>query len=200
MVLAYSSPAVSVSQPVTNIENNAPAPLERALVERLRAICGREHVLTESIQLRTYESDGLLQYRATPGAVVLPGSATEVRDVVRACSDAGVPWVARGAGSGLSGGALPVADGVLIAVTRMRRVLEVDLENGRIVVEPGVTNTEVGAAVGPTHFYPPDRRRRSSARSAATSPRTPAARTASSTASRRTTSRAWSSCSPTARW
>jgi glycolate oxidase len=145
-----------VSQPVTNIENNAPAPLGRALLQRLRAICGHEHVLTEGIQLRTYESDGLLQYRATPGAVVLPGSAAEVRDVVRACSDAGVPWVARGAGSGLSGGALPVAEGVLIAVTRMRRVLEVDLDNGRVVVEPGVTNTEVGAAVGPTHFYPPD--------------------------------------------
>jgi glycolate oxidase len=155
-VVAYPSPAVFVSQSATNIENNAPAPLGRALLERLRAICGGEHVLTESIQLRTYESDGLLQYRATPGAVVLPGSAGEVRDVVRACSDAGVPWVARGAGSGLSGGALPVAEGVLIAITRMRRVLEVDLDNGRIVVEPGVTNTEVGAAVGPTHFYPPD--------------------------------------------
>ena len=67
-----------------------------------------------------------------------------------------MPWVARGAGSGLSGGALPVQEGVLIAVTRMRRVLEVDLDNGRIVVEPGVTNTEVCLAVGPTHFYPPD--------------------------------------------
>jgi glycolate dehydrogenase FAD-linked subunit len=131
-------------------------PLGRPLLKRLRAICGDEHVLTESIQLRTYESDGLLQYRAAPGAVVLPGSADEVRDVVRACSDAQVPWVARGAGSGLSGGALPVAEGVLIAVTRMRRVLEVDLDNGRIVVEPGVTNTEVSLAVGPTHFYPPD--------------------------------------------
>jgi glycolate oxidase len=138
------------------ISTTAAAPLGPALLERLRAICGGEHVLTESIQLRTYESDGLLQYRVTPGAVVLPASAGEVRDVVRACSDAGVPWVARGAGSGLSGGALPVQEGVLIAVTRMRRVLEVDLDNGRIVVEPGVTNTEVGLAVGPTHFYPPD--------------------------------------------
>ena len=143
-------------EPAPNISTPVPAPLGRALLERLRAICGSEHVLTESIQLRTYESDGLLQYRVTPGAVVLPGSAGEVRDVVRACSDEGVPWVARGAGSGLSGGALPVNDGVLIAVTRMRRVLEVDLDGGRIVVEPGVTNTEVSLAVGPTHFYPPD--------------------------------------------
>ena len=133
-----------------------PAPLTPELLASLRESCGSEHVLTEAIQLRTYESDGLLQYRATPGAVVLPGSAAEVRDIVRACSDAGVPWVARGAGSGLSGGALPVPEGVLIAVTRMRRVLEVDLPNGRIVVEPGVTNTEVSTAVAPTHFYPPD--------------------------------------------
>ncbi len=131
-------------------------PITPALLARLRSICGEQHVLVDATQLRTYESDGLLQYRATPGAVVLPANAGEVRDVVRACSDAGVPWVARGAGSGLSGGALPVAAGVLIAVTRMRRVLEVDLANGRIVVEPGVTNTEVGMAVAPTHFYPPD--------------------------------------------
>jgi len=144
-------------QPIdSNIANNGHNPLGRSLLERLRAICGDVHVLTESIQLRTYESDGLLQYRATPGAVVLPGSAAEVRGVVRACSDEGVPWVARGAGSGLSGGALPVAEGVVIAVTRMRRVLEVDLDGGRVVVEPGVTNVEVSAAVGPTHFYPPD--------------------------------------------
>ncbi len=127
-----------------------------AVIDRLRAICGAEHVYTDADQLRTYESDGLLQYKATPAAVVLPASADEVRDVVRACSELRVPWVARGAGSGLSGGALPVEEGVLIAVTRMRRVLEVDLDNQRIVVEPGVTNVEVSQAVGPGHFYPPD--------------------------------------------
>jgi len=149
-------PPLPVPHSATHTSSNAKSSLGRPLLERLRAICGDEHVLTQPIQLRTYESDGLLQYRATPGAVVLPASAAEVRDVVRACSEANVPWVARGAGSGLSGGALPVAEGVLIAVTRMRRVLEVDLDDGRVVVEPGVTNTEVSAAVGPTHFYPPD--------------------------------------------
>ena len=76
--------------------------------------------------------------------------------MVAACHREGVPWVARGAGSGLSGGALPVADGVLISLTRMRSVLEVDLPNQRVVVEPGVTNVAVSHAVGPTHFYPPD--------------------------------------------
>ncbi len=127
-----------------------------ALIGELRAICGDEHTITGRDQLRTYESDGLLQYQVSPGAVVLPGSTAEVAAVVRACFERRVPWVARGSGSGLSGGALPVADGIVIALTRLRRVLEVDLPNQRILVEPGVTNTEVSRAVGPTHFYPPD--------------------------------------------
>ncbi len=122
----------------------------------LRSICGADHVYTHPHQMRTYESDALLQYAQAPSAVVLPGSAEEVRDVVGACHGAEAPWVARGAGTGLSGGALPVADGVLIVLARMRRVLEVDLPNQRIVVEPGVTNSDVSRAVGPSHFYPPD--------------------------------------------
>src|SRR3954454_18303547 len=127
-----------------------------ALVDRLREACGDDHVVTQRHQLRTYESDGLLQYAVTPGAVVLPGTAEEVSQVVRACFEHETPFVARGAGSGLSGGALPVADGIVIGLARLRRVLEIDLENGRVVVEPGVTNTEVSKAVAPTHFYPPD--------------------------------------------
>jgi glycolate oxidase len=126
------------------------------LVDELAAIAGPRHVLTQPDRLRTYESDGLLQYAVVPSAVVLPGSADEVRRVVVACHRAGVPWVARGAGSGLSGGALPVADGVLIALTRLRRILDVDLPNQRVVVEPGVTNLAVTHAVAPGHFYPPD--------------------------------------------
>jgi glycolate oxidase len=126
------------------------------LIDRLRAACGDEHVLTEHHSLRTYESDGLLQYQAVPRAVVLPGAAQEVAAVVRACHDARVPWVARGSGSGLSGGALPVQEGIVIALTRMRRILEVDLANQRVVCEPGVTNLAISQAVGPDHFYPPD--------------------------------------------
>ena len=129
---------------------------ESGLVAELRRIAGDEHVLTDHHQLRTYESDGLLQYRAVPRAAVLPGSAEEVAAVVRACHAAGVPWVARGSGSGLSGGALPVEEGVLIVLTRLRRILEVDLPNQRVVCEPGVTNVAISAAVGPSHFYPPD--------------------------------------------
>jgi glycolate oxidase len=145
-----------VNPPHATHPDAATAPATPALVERLRAACGREHVYTDADQLRTYESDGLLQYKVTPGVVVLPASTAEVRAVVRACWTAGVPWVARGAGSGLSGGALSAAQGVLIVLTRMRAVLEVDLPNQRIVVQPGVTNAEVSVAVGPEHFYPPD--------------------------------------------
>ncbi len=126
------------------------------LIDDLRAIAGDEHVLVDRDQRRTYESDGLLQYAVLPGVVVLPGTAEEVRRVVSACHAGGVPWVARGAGSGLSGGALPVEDGVLVALTRLRRILDVDLVNQRVVVEPGVTNLAVSHAVAPTHFYPPD--------------------------------------------
>ncbi len=140
-----------------------PAPLAEApprdlapLVAELRAAVGDTWVYTQEHQLRTYESDGLLQYHVIPGAAVLPGSAEEVQAVVRSCARADVPWVARGAGSGLSGGALPIEDGILIVLSRLKRVLDVDLENQRVCVEPGVTNLAVTAAVAPDFFYPPD--------------------------------------------
>jgi glycolate oxidase len=126
------------------------------LIDELRKACGDDNVVTHPHQLRTYESDGLLRYRVTPRAVALPGSAEEVQAVLRACHEAEVPWVARGSGTGLSGGALPVEEGVVISVNRMNRVLEVDLPNQRLVVQPGVTNLDVSKAAGPTHFYPPD--------------------------------------------
>jgi glycolate oxidase len=126
------------------------------LVSRLREICGREHVLTHPHALATYRSDGLLHYRQTPVAAALPGTAEEVRQVVHACYEAGVPWVARGSGTGLSGGALPVAEGVLIVLSRLRRILSIELDDALVVVEPGVTNLAVSKAVAPSHFYPPD--------------------------------------------
>ncbi len=126
------------------------------LIAQFREICGDEHVLTHAHALATYRSDGLAQYRQTPVAAVLPGTADQVRRIVLACHAAGVPWVARGAGTGLSGGALPVSDGVLIVLARLRRILSVELEDSRIVVEPGVTNLAVSQVAAPTHFYPPD--------------------------------------------
>ena len=127
------------------------------LIDELHAACGDEHVLTHPHRLRTYESDGLLQYRVTPRAVVLPGHGRGgAAPWCAPATAARVPLVARGSGTGLSGGALPVEEGVLIALSRMRRIVEVDLPNQRVVVEPGVTNLDVSKAVGPTHFYPPD--------------------------------------------
>jgi glycolate oxidase len=131
-----------------------PGPPE--LISHLGEICGREHVLTHPHALATYSSDGLLHYRQAPLVAVLPADAEQVRRVVAACFEAGVPWVARGSGTGLSGGALPVAEGVLIVLARLRRILSVDLDDGLVVVEPGVTNLSVSKAVAPTHFYPPD--------------------------------------------
>jgi glycolate oxidase len=130
--------------------------VDGGLIAELRRIAGDNWVYTSEHDLRTYESDGLLQYHVTPAAAVLPGSAEEVQAVVRACARAEVPWVARGAGSGLSGGALPVQEGVLIVLSRLKRILDVDLDNGRVCVEPGVTNAAVSAAVAPDFFYPPD--------------------------------------------
>jgi glycolate oxidase len=126
------------------------------LISRLTEICGREFVLTHPDELATYRSDGLLHYRQVPVAAVLPADTAQVAQVVRACYEARVPFVARGSGTGLSGGALPVAEGVLIGLARMRRILSIDLPNQRVVVQPGVTNLAVSHAVAPTHFYPPD--------------------------------------------
>src|SRR3989440_1766572 len=133
-----------------------PSGLPEELIWRLTEICGREHVLTHPHALATYRSDGLLHLRQTPAAAVLPGTTDEVAQVVSACHQAGVPWVARGSGTGLSGGALPVAEGVLIVVARLRRIVSIELEDGRVVVEPGVTNLAISRAVAPSHFYPPD--------------------------------------------
>src|SRR5579875_77204 len=127
-----------------------------ALVARLQEVCGREYVLTDGGELATYQSDGLLHYRQRPLAAVLPADSEQVAAVVQACFEAQVPWVARGSGTGLSGGALPVAEGVLIVLARLRRILAVCLEDASVVVEPGVTNIAVSRAVAPTHFYPPD--------------------------------------------
>jgi len=133
------------------------APTATELARRLRAQLGASAVVTDEAERRTYECDGLAHYRTVPALVVLPESAEQVRTVVRACHEAGVPWVARGSGTGLSGGALPHPDGVLIVTSRMRRILSIDLVNGRAVVEPGVINLAISRAVADHGwFYAPD--------------------------------------------
>jgi glycolate oxidase len=116
-------------------------------------VLGAGGMIREPEQLRTYECDGLTGHRVVPALVVLPRTTEEVQGVVRLCARDRVPFVARGAGTGLSGGALPVADGVVIALARMDRILEVDLEGGRVTLQPGVTNLAVTEAVASDGFY-----------------------------------------------
>jgi glycolate oxidase len=128
-----------------------------ALAGRMREICGPPNVLTDPLELRTYECDGLTSHRATPALVVLPFTADEVASVVLVCAEAGVPFVARGSGTGLSGGAVPHHEGVLIVLSRMRAVIEIDPIARRAIVEPGVTNLSVTQAAQPHGlFYAPD--------------------------------------------
>src|SRR5262249_10537891 len=107
----------------------APAPMDRAFLAALRRIVGDGNVLDDALELLTYECDALPPLRESPAAVALPGSAAEVQEVVRLCARDRVPFVARGHGTGLSGGALPVAGGLVIALSRLNRVVSVDIPN-----------------------------------------------------------------------
>jgi glycolate oxidase len=124
--------------------------LSPALVERFAAAT---ETIREPEQLRTYECDGLTGRRVVPALVALPGSTAEVQEVVRLCNEEEIPFVARGAGTGLSGGALPVAEGIVISLARMDRVLAVDLDAAEVEVEPGVANLDVTRAVADAGFY-----------------------------------------------
>jgi len=127
------------------------------LVQRLQTGLGADKVLTDRQELRTYECDGLAHYKVTPAVVVLPRTTEQVAFVVRACVEADVPFVARGSGTGLSGGALPHADGVLVVTSQMRDILEVDTADQRAVVQPGVINLHVTRAAAPEgYYYAPD--------------------------------------------
>ncbi|MGI9050917.1 MAG: FAD-linked oxidase C-terminal domain-containing protein [Rubrobacteraceae bacterium] len=132
--------------------------MERSrLIETMESILGAQGAIHEHEQLRTYECDGLMNYRVIPELVVLPESAEQVQQVVKVCYEEGIPFVARGSGTGLSGGALPVKSGVLIVLARMRKILEVDIPNQRVVVEPGVINIWVSQEVADEgYYYAPD--------------------------------------------
>jgi glycolate oxidase len=128
-----------------------------SLAARLRQALGDDKVVSDRQELRTYECDGLAHYKVIPALVVFPHSADDCARAVRACVAAGVPFVARGSGTGLSGGALPHAEGVLIVTSQMRRILEVAPEDERAVVEPGVINLQVTRVASPHgYYYAPD--------------------------------------------
>ncbi len=127
------------------------------IIEEFRSIVGRKGIITEQEELQTYECDGLTIYRALPDAVLLPSSTEQVQQILRVCHRESIPFVARGSGTGLSGGALPIENGIVIGLSRLNRILEVDIPNARVVVEPGVLNSQVTEAVSPFgYFYAPD--------------------------------------------
>ncbi|AMA10383.1 glycolate oxidase subunit GlcD [Picosynechococcus sp. PCC 73109] len=124
---------------------------------RLVEIVGRDGVVRRKEEILTYECDGLSAYRKRPALVVLPRTTTEIAAIAKFCHEQEIPWVARGAGTGLSGGALPLENGILIVTARMREILNVDLENQQITVQPGVINNWVTQAVsGAGFYYAPD--------------------------------------------
>ena len=127
------------------------------LRREFEGMLGVDGVISAGPQLRTYECDGLTGYRVRPALVVLPSTSEQVASIVRACRRERVPFVARGSGTGLSGGALPHADGVLIVLARMRSILHIDVENRYLIAEPGVTNAAISVAVaGHGLYYAPD--------------------------------------------
>ena len=131
--------------------------MDAQILEKLRAIVGVRGLITSPEELRTYDSDALTNYRAMPRAVLLPASTEQVQAIVRVCHSEKIPFVARGSGTGLSGGALPVENGIVISLTRMNRILEVDLANAQVIVEPGVLNLDVtGRVEARGYFYAPD--------------------------------------------
>jgi glycolate oxidase len=123
------------------------------IADALRRIVPGEGVIAAEAELRAYESDGLTAYRQPPMIVVLPETTDQVSRVLRYCQSAGVKVVPRGAGTSLSGGALPLADGVLLGLGKFNRILDIDFANRCAVVQPGVTNLGITTAVQHAGFY-----------------------------------------------
>ena len=131
--------------------------MEARIIEAFRRVTGPHGVITDPDELRTYECDGLTNFRVVPAAVLLPSTGEQVQQLVRICHLEKLPFVARGSGTGLSGGALPCENGVVISLARLDRILEIDIPNQRVVVEPGVINAAVTQAVAAQgYFYAPD--------------------------------------------
>ncbi len=131
--------------------------MDARILEQFASIVGRSGLISETEELTTYECDGLTNFRVLPSAVLLPTTTEQVQAIARLCYREKIPFVARGSGTGLSGGALPVENGVVVSLARMNRILEVDYVNQRAVVQPGVINSNVTAEVSPHgFFYAPD--------------------------------------------
>jgi len=123
------------------------------IINALRSIVPGEGIIASETERRVYESDGLTAYRQLPLVVVLPSTVEQVAAVLRYCKASAIKVVPRGAGTSLSGGALPLADGVLLGMAKFNRILEIDYDNRCLVAQPGVTNLAITKAVEPAGFY-----------------------------------------------
>jgi glycolate oxidase len=141
----------------SRLSGSRKAIVDDRIFKELRAIVDERGLITSEEELRTYECDGLTNFRVMPRGVLLPYSTEQVQAILRVCHRERIPFVARGSGTGLSGGALPVEDGLVLSLTRMNRILDVDLPNARVVAEPGVVNLDITGRVQPQeYFYAPD--------------------------------------------
>jgi glycolate oxidase len=135
----------------------SPARVLNPLIDRLRGILGDEGVIAREDELLVYECDGYVVEKKTPDVVVFPETTDQVVAIVRACNEFDVPFVPRGAGTSLAGGTLPVGGGVMICLTRMRKILEVSLRDRYAVVEPGLVNVHLTNHLkGSGYHYAPD--------------------------------------------
>jgi glycolate oxidase len=140
------------------LTQNKPQKLNwKPIIKELEAALGTKNVIQRKEELITYECDGLASYRERPALAVLPRTTEQVAAAVKICNKYNVPFIARGSGTGLSGGALPVENCVLIVTSMMRQILNVDLENQQVIVQPGVINSWVTQTVsGAGFYYAPD--------------------------------------------
>jgi glycolate oxidase len=124
--------------------------------DRLATMLPPERLLTRPVELAAYESDGLTAFRARPLAVAIPETTEEVTAIVRLCHELKLPFVARGSGTSLSGGSLPISEGIVIALNRLNRIVRLDPQQRTAVVQPGVVNTQVTTAAAPfgLHYAP----------------------------------------------
>src|SRR5262249_41665381 len=144
------SVSMSIKMPVPD-----QAVLDRraAIVADLRALVPGEGVIDSPAEMLPYESDGVTAYRQPPMGVGLPGTTEQVSRVLRYCHDNRIKVVPRGSGTSLSGGALPLADGVLLGLGKFKRIRDIDFDNRAVVTEPGVTNLAISQAVAHAGFY-----------------------------------------------
>jgi glycolate oxidase len=127
------------------------------VLNELRRIVGDHGLITAANQLQTYECDGLTAFRIPPAAVLLPESTEQVQKIIRVCHRERIAFVARGSGTGLSGGALPTEGSIVLSLSRMNRILDIDIPNQQVTVQPGVINSNVTSAVSASgFFYAPD--------------------------------------------